>query len=226
MAITVGNSATASTVQAATAITQTVPAGVSDGDFLLWTLSTSTATVTFPSTPTGWLVWQAATSVGTTVQEGQVTWYRVASAEPASYSLTLSSARYASEMRAFGGVDTTTPQDVANPTPVTNASGAAAPPAITPVTAGALIFAIASNNAASGVTNTTYSSTNLTSVVGVTSTSTSTVNTATGWGLFTTWASGAFTPNLAPTGTISRGVAMTSALRPAAGRVRTLSRRR
>lgn len=219
MPITYVNAGTGSTGAAATSITTTVPAGVVNGDFLLWVLSENIAgtPIVHPPTPAGWQVWESGASIGSGPSESHIIFYRWAQNEPANYVVSgLTSGRYSAVMNAWRGVDSVTPLDV----PDTNASSTSAEtanPAITPATLGAWIVAVESDSAATGVTTTTYSTSNMTLAGQVSSTSAGTINTAVGTAYLTNWASGAFTPNLVPTGTIARSLATTLVLRPMMG---------
>lgn len=216
MTIAFVSAAVRPTGAASSSLVQSVPAGTATGDLLLWGLSQSANNAAAITVPTGWSVWQAQQVVGTagSNQVALVVWYRFASSEPASYTSSgMASARYASTMTAWRGVDSITPQDV---TPLTSSSTTTnpTPRSITPVTAGAVVVAQEAVGTASGVTTTTYSSTNLSDVTSVSSTGGATVNVAQGTG-WAAWSSGAFAPNLVPTGSLTRGVEITSALRPA-----------
>lgn len=205
------------TGSAATSLTATVPTAVqgvtSTTTLLLWTIAQVTATTAVDiATPSGWSSWQASLTAGTNTKV--ITFYRYASAEPTSYALSgLTSARYAWNIRAYSGVDATTPQDV-TPTNVISATAMVAPAAITPVTSGAWIDCTNAVASASAITTTTYTSSNMTKDTDYTSTSTNTSNAA-GGTAHLAWTSGAFTPNLTQaTSTASRGISITSAIRP------------
>lgn len=204
---------------AGTSVTATVPTAAqgvtSSTTLLLLTLSGNATAVASVATPAGWSVWQANTLSGTVFES--VTFSRFASAEPTSYTVSgLTSGRWAWNVRVYSGVDGTTPKDVA----VTNAvstTGTPTPAAITPVTSGAWVDCTNSVVTASGVTTTTWTSSNMTKDTDWTSTAGATTNAAGGTAHFA-WTSGAFSPNLTQvTSTAARGVSFTSALRPAAG---------
>jgi hypothetical protein len=90
-------------------------------------------------------------------------------------------------------------------------------PACTPVTAGAWLLGFAAANVASGVINTTLSSSNLTAIDGqVTSTAAASTNNVCGCGHFL-WTSGAFTPAFTASNATVRTLGGSAALRPAAG---------
>jgi hypothetical protein len=195
----------------------TVPAavqGLTDPNtLLLWTVAGVAVAIADIPTPSGWSVWQANTAASTNFKV--VTFYRFASAEPASYGITgLTSGRYASTLRVYSGVDATNPQDVAVTTSVST-TAMATPASITPVTNGAWIDCTNDVVTASGVTTTTWTSSNMTKDIDYTSTVGSATNAA-GGTAHQAWSSGAFTPVLTQaTSTASRGIAITSALRPA-----------
>jgi hypothetical protein len=146
---------------------------------------------------------------------GLVVWYRVVDGtEAASYTKSgLTSGRWASLIDLYRAVDVANPKDVANQ-PNTNNSGTPAHLAISPLTPGALILGWEVNSTASGVTTTTYSSSNLAIDNQVSSTAAAATNGAIGLGSLTRATPGSVTPVLTPTGTPARGVALSSALRP------------
>lgn len=190
----------------------TVPTGNVDGNLLLAAITVGSATV--PTTPTGWTIWQT----GSTTAHALGVYYRVAAAEPASYTFTTASSRVCISMATLSGVDTTTPKDVAVPAVGTGTTTYAFP-AITPVTAGAWVWATGSVGFASGATTGTPAASNFTldAVVGPTAQSAS-INTAQGTGHLA-WSAGAFTPAMTTSVASARTVSMTSAIRPAAGGV-------
>ena len=194
-----------------TSFATNVPAGVADGDLLIWTLVGNNVTVA--PTPSGWNVWQANTTTGL----NQSTFYRVASSEPSSYTATgLTSARWGSAMLALRGVDTTTPIDVTFPT--RNAGTTALTyPAITPATAGAWVVAIGAVLASAQGTDIAWTAGNLDAVdTDVGSAVAAATNAFASHGHFA-WTSGAFTPTgpaTSPVGGLSRTIGATTAVRP------------
>lgn len=187
------------------------PAGVVNGELLLWTI-VETSINSQPATPSGWSVWEPVVQSGTVL--AQTTFYKFASGEPSSYTVSgLTSAVYSSIMTAYRGVDPSTPKDVANVT-ANNTSNIASPPAITPVTSGAWVVAIASGRLSSTTGFGSWSSTNMTQDQTAASNLTSAVN-----GVLVhshlLWPGGAVTPNeVYSTGGTQRWSALTSALRP------------
>lgn len=208
---TVGTTTTAEATGTA-GVTNNVPTGVVDGNLLVWRWS-GAGSATVAATPTGWTLLQS----GTTTVNAMAVWYRIASSEPASYTLgTLgASMRTTGTMSAYSGVDTVTPWDVATPAFVAGTT-ATTSPAITPVTAGAWVFGFGDANVASGVTNTTFSSSNLTAIDGqVSSTQGAATNNVGAIGHFV-WSSGAFTPAWTTSNASVRTLGGSAALRPAA----------
>jgi hypothetical protein len=202
-----------STAEAAatTGITNNVPAGTANGDFLVWVSGQTTATLI--ATHASFTSRQTGVSGASSLQ----IWYRFASGEPASYT---TAARTASRsfgiMAALRGVDPTTPWDVTEAAMAAGTTAVAAP-AITPVTAGAWVLAFVDALVASGVINSTVSSGNLTAVDDQkTSTSGASTNMVGGIGHFP-WTSGAFTPTWTISNATTRTIAATLALRPAPG---------
>lgn len=80
---------------------QAKPAGVTDGDFLLWVAVADSASATITSPPTGFT--PLANSPITSTLDGQrlVAYYRVASSEPANYNGWSSSGTFAATMLAW-----------------------------------------------------------------------------------------------------------------------------
>lgn len=203
---------------AGTSISPTIPAAAQSpysdvNTLLIMTVIGNATGIASVATPSGWSVWQANTLSGTVFNV--VAFYRFANAEPGSYTLSgLTNGRYAYNVRAYTGVDGVTPQDV---TPITtvSTSGTPSPTAITPVTVGAWVDCTNGVVTASGTTTTTWTSSNMTKDTDYTSTAGAATNAAGGTAHFA-WVSGAFTPNLTQaTSTASRGVAVTSGIRPA-----------
>lgn len=92
----------------ATSINATIPSGVVNGDFLLVALNkTTTGTGTIPS---GWTLLNS-----TNYSNGALTtWWKLAFNEPASYSVTFSSADVGIVTSAFRGCDITNPIDTSS----------------------------------------------------------------------------------------------------------------
>jgi hypothetical protein len=192
--------------------TNNVPAGTADGHYLLWRWS-GAGNASVPTTPAGWNLLQS----GTTTVNGMAVYGRVAASEPASYNFgTLAAAiRQSSTMVAFSGVDTVTPIDVAIAAFVAGTTATTCP-ACTPVTPGAWVIGLGDANVASGVTNTTFSSANLTAIdAQVSSTQAAATNNVGACGHFV-WTSGAFTPTWTTSNASVRTLGGSLALRPAA----------
>ena len=201
-----------------TSLATNVPAGVQDGDLLLWTLVGNNNTAA--PTPSGWTVWKTST----TTAHNQSTFYRVASSEPASYTATgLASGRWGAGMLALRGVDQTTPADITFPAQV-NGTSTLTYPAATPVTAGAWIVAIGSINGPSGTTNVNWSAGNVTTVqTDFGSNVSAQVNAFGSQGTFESWSSGAFTPTGPQDDVVSaRSIGNTTVVRPSAGGTTTV----
>jgi len=86
MALSTVNTTTAVQNTAATTITINVPSGVADGDVLVLMVMSNNGTWT---TPSGWTVWLANSN-------NRAIYYRTASSEPASYTITQSASQTAS----------------------------------------------------------------------------------------------------------------------------------
>lgn len=202
-----GTPTTAAPTAAATSVTINVPSGIANGDLLLWVASGNVATVA--PTPAGWNVYQT----GTGTAQNLSIFYRFASNEPASYThSTLTSGKWAFTMAGFSGVDATTPLDVAVPAYVAGTT-AVAFPAITPVTSGAWILAVAH---VQGATGATFAFTNgNTDALVVVNQPASGINASNAIAR-RAWTTGAFTPTMTYTGTSTRTLGATGALRPAA----------
>lgn len=153
MAITV-NAATATLAENAngTALTISVPSATANGDVLVLSLASGTNSG-FPATITGWTTVKTDTAVASAAIG---MYYRVASSEPASYTVTVNNAadRITAEMVRLTGVDTTTPLDVAAAsTSSSSTTTSMATPTLTTVTAGAvLLYAVELNNATATIT--------------------------------------------------------------------------
>jgi hypothetical protein len=202
-----------STAEAAatTGITNNVPAGIADGDFLIWVTGQTTATLI--GTHASFTSRQTGVGGASSLQ----VWYRFASSEPASYTTAVRTASRAfGVMAAFSGVDATTPWDVTEAAMVAGTT-AFAGPAVTPVTAGAWILGIADALVGAGVINTVLSSSNTAIDVQKTSTSGASTNMV-GAISHQAWSgSGALTPAWSASNATTRTIAGAYALRPAAG---------
>lgn len=156
---------------------------------------------------------------GTTFDTNMATGYKIMGSTPDT-SVTLSQTfnvqnAGAAVVHVFRGVDTTTPLDVTSTTASASGTLLANPPAITPVTAGAVIVAAgagASNRAAAF-----YSSSSLSSFRVASADDTNDI--AVGAGLFLTWTSGSYDPSAftfsTSDATSASNVSRTIALRPA-----------
>lgn len=195
---------------ALTSVTNNVPTGVADGDLLLWSLSVSGTTPANPSPPAGWSTWQATFGNGSNIEV--TIFYRIASSEPASYTISgLTAARWTGIMSAYRGVDTTTPQDA---TPVT-ATGTSAP-SITTVTDNAWVVTHGKGLTASGAIGAVWATSTGTIAGTVTQTQAAATNDTQGTGYQTKTPAGAVTPTLTVSGggAMSGQIRITSALRP------------
>ena len=154
--------------------------------------------------------------------------YRFASNEPASYThSTLTSGRWVMSMAGFSGVNST-PLDVAVPAAVAGTT-ALTFPAITPVTAGAWTLAIGHVQGATGAVF-VFSAGNNDALVVTNAPNTAAINPSHAVAR-RAWTSGAFTPTMTYTGTSTRTLGSTGALRPSTGaapavRYRTIGKRR
>ncbi|MGW2936054.1 hypothetical protein ACWDA7_30350 [Streptomyces sp. NPDC001156] len=129
MAIAFGSSST-NTAENAGSVTVSVPSGTADGDLLLLAVSVDTNGVTL-SGVSGWTVLDNFND--TTDGERLFTYYRVASSEPSSYTITSSQSpvEMAGAILRYTGVDTTTPVHL-HPTKTTKTNGTSlASPALT-----------------------------------------------------------------------------------------------
>jgi hypothetical protein len=130
MAITFVAATEAGTGAASTTQVINVPAGVADDDFLLALIGTAdgdTGSVSLSGTWQGPLVNNLNVPTAPSPPGASVYW-RIASSEPASYTITdTESSGIAGQMLAFRGVDTTTPIDVTTTTSTGDGANAAAP---------------------------------------------------------------------------------------------------
>ncbi len=199
-------------------VVNTVPSGVADGDLLLWAFASNV--VAQPSTPSGWQVWQTTVTSGSS--SGLTVFYRIASSEPADYTVTVTSSAWLGLMAAWRGVDQTTPKDVTNSTKT--ATSVTTVPAITTATGGAMVVTFSNMRTASGVTNTTWSSATGTVRSQVTYGFPALPNQAAAIADELAAVAGSVTPTLTPTGTAARHEFVVSALRPAGTAIGILPR--
>lgn len=212
MSVQQQGSATGAGAALVTSIACNVPAGVLAGYFLIWQIVQSITTA--PATdPAGWT--RLAFTPGA-ANSGSWTWYRISpGGEPASYtSPTLSSGQTATTMAAFSGVDPNTPFDVTKPAAVQGTT-ATTFPAITPVTAGAMILALGTDEYAASATVGTITSSNATMIGSNASTgAASSIHVISSMARFA-WSSGAFTPAMSSSAATTRTIGESIALRPA-----------
>lgn len=211
MAIALRGTPTGAGAALVTSISCNVPTGVVAGDLLIWNIAQGIATN--PTTdPAGW----TRIDFETTTNDSSDNWYRIADGtEPASYtSPTLSSGQTATSMAAFSGVDNLNPFDIT--TPANSAGTTTIPfPAVTPVTAGAWIIAIAAIQFAANATVGTITSSNTTMMTSNASTgAASSVHAISAMSRFA-WSSGAFTPAMSSSQATNRTLGQSLVLRPA-----------
>jgi len=153
MAIAFRSSTEAGTGAAAASLAVNVPAGVQDDDLLLLYGVTADGDDGGFNTLTGWnqIVNNVLTGGAAPSPPGITVWWRIASSEPASYTITPSfgSTGICGKMLAFTGVDTTTPIDVTTVT-ATGDSTNADPGSIDYLDAGATIVVSAVWDSAGG----------------------------------------------------------------------------
>lgn len=209
-AITAAGTATTTTDSNSSinSITTSVPAGVIDGDLLMWVIVGNLSSI---STPAGWTAGPSSSQAAL----GIFCYYRTAASEPASYTSSgMSYARYTASMHAFRGVNAT-PMDAT----ATTASGTTIvqPPAISTVTDGAWVFDVVAGLTASGVTNTTWASSNTTLEAQATYTAGAYTNPTHAVGHSQVSPAGSFTGAFTATNTFSASVAVSAAIRPLGG---------
>lgn len=138
MAVAFGSASSYTSTSAATTASVPMPAGVTNGDFLLMSaVNSSPAAFTAPA---GWTLLDSNPDVFTYGFCSVAYWYRVANSEPSSYTLTMASnANPTVVIARYTGVDTATP--IISHALVIGGSGAntAAAPTISGVTAGVLV---------------------------------------------------------------------------------------
>lgn len=215
MAITLVNAQTAGTAAAATTITVNKPTGVAVGDLMLWSIGSSTASPAAPALVAGWTSNTAWFNTGTSPNAGVLLWYRIVDGtEAASFTRnTLTSGRWSSFIVAYRGVDRSNPFDATSLT-VNNDGAQPTHSAITTVTPGALVLGIEDVSTASGVTTTVYTSSNLAIDATISSTAAAATNALLGIGSLTQATPGSVTPVMTPSGSPTRGDAISAALRP------------
>lgn len=142
MAIAFRSATEAGTGSAGTTQVINVPSGVQDGDFLLAVIGTAdgdTGSVSLSGTWQGPIVNNLNTGGSAPSPPGVSVYWRIASSEPASYTITdTESSGIAGQMLAFTGVDETTPIDVTTTTATGDGSNAN-PPSINYADTGAAI---------------------------------------------------------------------------------------
>lgn len=147
-------SGTEALTNAATSLAINVPAGVVDGDVLVLHGVTADGDDGGFNTLSGWtqIVNNVLTGGAAPSPPGVTAWWRVASSEPASYTITptAGSTGICAQMMAFTGVDNTTPID-ATTTTATGDSTNSDPAAITTVTDEALTIVSSTNDTEQGV---------------------------------------------------------------------------
>jgi hypothetical protein len=104
-----GTPTTVALTASSTTVTISVPAAAVDGDLLLLSIFGNSATGPSITDPTGWTLLDGPTQAGSTSGPLSKVWYRIASSEPASYNITVSTSRWVGVMTAYSGVDTATP---------------------------------------------------------------------------------------------------------------------
>lgn len=140
MAIAFGSIATTTSNTSSTTVVVPVPTGTANGDLLIMAASNSAPT-TF-TTPAGWTLLDSNANIATAGFGSVAYWYRVASSEPASYTITLGAAAapITATMVRYTGVSTTAPI-VSHGMAVSTATSATspAPPTLTGVAAGVMV---------------------------------------------------------------------------------------
>lgn len=201
-----------------TSFTINAPTGLTAGDLILWVMSGQTATN--PATaPTGFTLWASGTTTGLCCSVYQ----RIADGSEGSTftSSALTSSRWSSAILAIPGADVTTPADVSFP--AANAGTTAHTfPAITPVTAGATVFAFGAESFSAGAAGSTVTSTNLTIDGQTVTVFGSGVNVRTIGG-HAPWIAGAFTPAMTQASTMTRTLGLSTAVRPSTGVTGTMA---
>lgn len=207
MAITFVNTTTA-TSETTAAVVNNVPTGTLVGDLLIWRYSATNATR--EAVPAGW----EEVITNTTTAAVLSIWGKIATAsEPASYSTgAVTTGRHIGIMSAYRGCDPVNWIDVNCPAMVAGTTTITCPP-ITPATFGAWVLGCAHANVGAGVTDTTWTSSNLT-IDGQTTTTSNPSNNATGGTGHTPWTSGAITPAWSASNATLRTLGASLALRP------------
>ena len=137
MAVAVRSVGTVAPAASQTALVVPVPAGVANGDILLMAVFL-TATTGVITSPAGWnIIFANSVPASSTSSHASIFW-RLASSEPASYTITTTSGRATGVMIALTGADTAAPIDVSGSAVDTTAGLTAVAPTVTAVTAGML----------------------------------------------------------------------------------------
>src|SRR5690242_15100527 len=87
-------------------ITMTVPTGVQNGDAMVMIVADNAGASVTWTDPSGWTVLQKK---GTAGVGSTATWWRLASSEPASYTVTATSGKMAGVIIALSGADSAAP---------------------------------------------------------------------------------------------------------------------
>lgn len=132
---------------ARTNVTQPLPAGVANGDMLIWCVVTGNSTQVTPSFPAGWT---AMGSPQTGADAGSFDWcavmgYRVASSEPASYTATHAACSSESLMLRIDGTGTLSVDAFSQGTHTADGSATTTAPAVTTTVADDLLIFLSLN---------------------------------------------------------------------------------
>lgn len=202
------------TASGITSIDVPYPTGVQVNDVLLMHLGSTSSTLV--STPSGWTLLEPNLAMGAG-GPAAMAFYRVADASDTAQTVltvTTPSAKYEAHMIALRGVAAAL-KDVASPTGGQSATTTmAVPPSVTTVTDGAWVLLFASALSGAGVTNSSWSSTNMTIRAQGTATHT-TANPTGAVATFEVTPAGTFTPAISITPTPGRSSMRVVALRPA-----------
>ena len=198
-----------------TTVSVNKPADLTAGDVILWCITVQNNQVLNDITDFTTIKKANGTALGSIVA------YKVATgSEGATFTHTISSARYASSIVILRGVDTTNVLDVTTPDPITEHDvGTDTPvmPEITTVTDGAMVVGVPAECMSSGAGGVDFTGTNCDEMVGeVTSNNGSGSNTGCVFLLETVATAGAFTPTVTCAVDPARNEGYTFALRPAA----------
>ncbi|MBI3994435.1 MAG: hypothetical protein HY349_00525, partial [Nitrospirae bacterium] len=132
-----------------------VPAGTIDGDVMILLMNSKDGSVL--TAPAGWTPIGTQLTQGTTI--GTATFYRVASSEPASYSLAMTAVSHCASITTFMGVDNTTPINISSQQADTgsNTTKTTSPTTLTPTVHDSMIVFLTGD--AANATHATYSNT-------------------------------------------------------------------